>query len=210
MFPELNLKIEKKLINQGKLLIAGVDEAGRGALAGPVVAAAVLFDSEILKRKKLLFQDEVRDSKCLSPLKRKILFEKIVGLAMIGISQVPAEVIDRINIFKASLQAMKEAVENLPLSPEILLIDGPHKINLDVPQIPIIDGDSICFTISCASIVAKVFRDNLMLDMDKIYPGYEFSLHKGYGTLLHRSRLKEYGPSPIHRISFSSSGDVLS
>jgi ribonuclease HII len=195
--------LEKKLINEGNFLIAGVDEAGRGALAGPVVASAVAFDREIIKRKKMLFGSEVKDSKLLSPAKRKYLFEKITALAFVSVAQVPARTIDKINILQASLLAMKKAVLGLLFKPDILLIDGPQKIDINLPQIPIINGDNLCFTISCASIIAKVFRDNLMGKMGNIFPQYKFCQHKGYGTFLHRELLKEYGLSPIHRLSFS-------
>lgn len=195
--------VESKLIKNGYFLIAGVDEVGRGALAGPVVASAVLFDHEVLKRKKMLFADEIKDSKLLSAKQRENLFEKIVSLAMVAISEIPPAIIDRINIGKASLLAMKKAVLALPFLPEILLIDGVSSLDIDLPQIPIVDGDNSCFVIACASIVAKVFRDRVMSRYDEVFPQYGFSRNKGYGTSYHCQQIAKIGLSPIHRKSFA-------
>lgn len=173
-----------------------MDEAGRGCLAGPVVAAAVIL-SESLSVYGLC------DSKKISPHKREILASKIKATARswsIGVSW-PAE-IDRINILQASLLAMARAVSRMKVHPCFLFIDGNQKIPLDVPQQTIIRGDASQPCISAASILAKTFRDRLMKSLDKKYPGYGFSRHKGYGTREHLMAIKSLGPSPVHRMTF--------
>lgn len=196
------MKIENRLIKQGKYLIAGVDEVGRGALAGPVLASAVLFDSVILEKAKFFFGSEVKDSKLLSPGARKKVFKKIVNLGIIGVGKVSNKIIDKINILEATRLAMKRALLALSFRPDIVLVDGNIKIEIDLPQKQIIHGDRICFSISAASIVAKVLRDRIMEKMDKIYTLYNFKSNKGYGTKEHFRSLYLYGPSLIHRRSF--------
>ena len=197
------MKIEKKLIKDGYLLIAGVDEVGRGALAGPVVACAVLFDKDLLEYAEKLLGKEVNDSKLLSPAQREKLYRKIRELAPTSIGKVSNKKIDKINILEATKLAMRKAILSLPSRPDIVLVDGNLKLNLDIPQLQVIDGDRLCFSISCASIVAKVVRDRIMERLHYRYNQYNFKRNKGYGTKEHIESLYLYGPSPIHRRSFS-------
>ncbi|MEK9628230.1 MAG: ribonuclease HII [Nitrospinota bacterium] len=176
--------------------IAGVDEAGRGPLAGPVVAAAVIFPSHI----NIAGLD---DSKKLSVKKREELFPIIKEKAIaFGVADVDRDVIDEINILQAARLAMKKAVDQLNPQPDLLLIDGNQKIESALEQWPIVKGDSNSFSIAAASVLAKVTRDRIMDDYHKIYPQYGFDRHKGYGTKLHRTLIQEHGPCPIHRITF--------
>jgi ribonuclease HII len=197
---------EISLEAQGYRLIAGVDEVGRGALAGPVVAAAVILPCRI----NTPWLDQVRDSKLLSPAKRELLFHNIHQIAIsIGISLAPPEVIDARGIIIATRLAMKLAVEQLSPPPESLLIDYMHLPEVPLPQKGIINGDRLCFSIACASIIAKVTRDRLMIELDRTYPGYGLAQHKGYGTEKHLSCLRQLGPSPIHRHSFKPVRDII-
>lgn len=178
--------------------IAGVDEAGRGPLAGPVVAAAVILPENIRL-------EGVNDSKKLSPQKREKLFQEILSVAeSVGIGYVFPWDIDRMNILKASFKAMEQAVINLRVPPDLVLVDGPYKLSLTCAQIGIAGGDSKSFSIAVASIVAKVFRDRIMCCYHRIYPDYGFDGHKGYPTKAHLEALSKFGPSPIHRKSFRS------
>lgn len=189
------LLFEKRARKKGHNLIAGIDEAGRGPLAGPVVASAVIL-------KDLNFTCEIDDSKRLTPKKRFRASTEICDKAVIGVGIVSEQIIDKINIRQATIMAMEEAVSNLNVEPDILLIDGNIKLNLPCPQKPIIRGDARSASIAAASIIAKVTRDLMMHDYHKKYPQYRFDLHKGYGTRLHIKRLKRYGISPIHRRTF--------
>ncbi len=188
---------EEKFYKQGFRYIAGVDEAGRGPLAGPVVAAAV-----ILPKKFQL--DGLNDSKKLTPSQREKLFPEILKQAVsVGIGQIPPKVIDQLGILLASLKAMQRAVERMGKKPDFLLVDGRHAIRgLDIPQKTIIKGDQLSVSIAAASIVAKVTRDRIMKAQERLYPGYGFSQHKGYGTKTHLLALREKGFCPIHRRSF--------
>jgi len=181
----------------GWKLIAGVDEAGRGSLAGPVVAACVILPPHHPIT-------GIRDSKLLSEPMREQLFDAIRRTAIgwaVGIA-TPRE-IERLNILHASLLAMRRAVEQLPILPEMLLVDGRHPIpNCCLPQQTLIDGDELDERIAAASIVAKVVRDRLMREYDRLYPDYGFAQHKGYATPLHLRQLQRLGPSPIHRRTF--------
>ena len=184
-----------------KYIIAGVDEVGRGPLAGPVVACAIIMPNG-------LFIEGVKDSKKLSEKKRIILDQKIRQEAIaIGIGVVDEKTIDKINIKQATRLAMKMAVENLvdnskySIAPNIVLIDAEN-IDIDIKQISIIKGDDRCYPIACASIVAKVYRDSLFENLETLYPGYEFYKNKGYGTKKHREAILEIGITPIHRKSF--------
>ncbi len=197
---------EKRLEAQGYRLIAGIDEAGRGSLAGPVVAAAVILPVDLNVR----WLDQVKDSKLLSPDKREILFPHIYEMAIsVGTGMVPHEVIDARGIVKATRLAMKLAIDQLSPPPECLLIDYLLLPEVPLPQKGITDGDSLCFSIACASIIAKVTRDRLMIEMDGVYPGYGLAQHKGYGTEGHLSCLCRLGPSPIHRQSFHPISDII-
>jgi ribonuclease HII len=180
-----------------RMLVAGVDEAGRGPLAGPVVAACV-----VLPPKHAI--EGIRDSKQLNEPMREQLFEAIRRVAVgwaVGIA-TPRE-IEQLNILRATLLAMHRAVERLPIVPELLLVDGRHPIpDCPIEQRTLIDGDALDERIAAASIVAKVVRDRLMREYDRLYPGYGFAQHKGYATRLHLKQLQSLGPSPIHRRTF--------
>ena len=194
---------ENKARKEGYQCVAGVDEAGRGPLAGPVVAAAVVlpFDANL---------HGLDDSKKLSPAKREELFPKIKAQALAyGVAVVSPEMIDEINILQAALLAMKLAVEQLEQVPNLLLIDGNQKIDLTLDQWTIVKGDAKSFSISAASILAKVTRDRIMEDYHHQYPQYEFARHKGYGTALHRGLIVEHGPCPIHRRTFKGVTEYL-
>lgn len=169
---------------------------GRGPLAGPVVACAVILND-------YNFDQEINDSKALSPKKRLLAYQEIIQKATIGISLVDQEVIDRINIRRATILAMEEAVINMGIEPDLILIDGRLKLDLPYKQEHIIGGDSKSISIAAASIIAKVARDALMIDYHSIYPAYRFDLHKGYGTRYHIGAIEKHGPSPIHRKSFN-------
>lgn len=192
----ISLDIEYKYWNNGIKYIAGVDEAGRGPLAGPVVSAAVIFPSEV----KI---DGVNDSKQLSEKERERLFDLIKENALsIGVGIVDHIIIDEVNILNATFRSMHEAIGKLTNQPDHLLIDGPRFTGANIPFTTIIDGDAKCFSIAAASIIAKVTRDRLMLEYDKQYPQYGFAKHKGYGTKDHLEAIRKHGPCEIHRMSF--------
>ncbi len=197
---------ERILEEQGYQHIAGIDEVGRGALAGPVLAAAVILPRHIDSP----WLNLVRDSKQLRPAKRELLFHHIHQIAVaIGIGLAGHEVIDTQGIIKATQLAMKLAIDQLSPSPETLLIDYMHLPEVKLPQKGITHGDSLCFSIACASIVAKVTRDQLMRELDRAYPDYGLARHKGYGTREHLACLLRLGPSPIHRRSFKPVKDII-
>lgn len=183
--------------NQGDYTyICGIDEVGRGPLAGPVIVAAVILpkDSHILY---------INDSKKLSEYKREELYDEILKNAIsYGIGSMPPNKIDEINILQATLEAMKLAVNNLNIKPDILLIDGVTLPDMPIHQVPIVKGDAKSYSIAAASILAKVTRDRLMVAYDKIFPGYGFADNKGYGSAQHIDALKRLGPTPIHRMGF--------
>ena len=192
-----NLIYEKKLDRQGYKRIAGIDEAGRGPLAGPVVAAAV-----VLPTKHVI--TDVTDSKMLDDKERRRLFKLIeLTASSIGIGIVPHVEIDRINILQATFKAMSLAVDVLPCHADYALVDGNQQPDLPVPISTIVGGDYKSYSIAAASIIAKVTRDNLMIEYDEIYPFYGFAQNKGYSTPDHRKAIKRYGPCPIHRRSFN-------
>lgn len=187
-------KYEKEYENYG--YICGIDEVGRGPLAGPVVAGAVILpkDCDILY---------LNDSKQLSAKKRDELYDIIMQKAVaVGIGYASHEKIDEINILQATYEAMREAISKLQVKPDILLNDAVTIPQVDIQQVPIIKGDAKSISIAAASIVAKVTRDRLMVEYDKVYPEYHFSENKGYGSAAHIEALKENGPSPIHRKTF--------
>ena len=176
--------------------ICGIDEAGRGPLAGPVVAAAA-----VLPKDCQIFY--LNDSKKLSEKKRDFLFDEIKEKAVAyGIGIVSPQVIDEINILQATYEAMRQAISQLNVIPEILLNDAVTIPGVDIMQVPIVKGDAKSVSIAAASILAKVTRDRMMMEYDQIYPEYGFAKHKGYGTAAHIAALKEYGPCPIHRRTF--------
>lgn len=192
--------IEERLLEkQGYRYIAGIDEVGRGALAGPVVAAAIILPLHI----RTPWLGLVNDSKLLSPVKRELLFPHIYKAAIaVGIGQASCKMIDKYGIVRATRLAMKRAVRQLSPSPETLLIDYMLLPEVRLPQRGVINGDSRCLSIACASIIAKVTRDRIMRELDRTYPGYDLARHKGYGTRQHLDCLYRLGPSPIHRRSF--------
>ena len=191
---------------QGYRRIAGIDEVGRGALAGPVVAAAVILPNHI----DVPWLDEVKDSKQLSPTKRELLFHRIHEVAVsIGIGLIPHDLVDARGIIGATRLAMRLAIDQLSPPPQSLLIDYLHLPEVRLPQKGITNGDNLCFSIACASIIAKVTRDQLMVAFDRAYPGYGLAQHKGYGTKQHFACLFRLGPCPIHRQSFRPVKEIL-
>jgi len=197
---------EEMLEAQGYQRIAGIDEVGRGALAGPVTAAAVILPNHA----DVPWLTEVKDSKQLSPAKRELLFHRIHELAIsIGIGSTPHYQIDALGIIKATHLAMIMAIDQLSLPPDSLLIDYMLLPEVPLPQKGITNGDRLCLSIACASIIAKVARDQLMIELDGIYPGYKFAQHKGYGTKEHLACISRLGPCAIHRQSFKPIKDIV-
>lgn len=176
--------------------ICGIDEAGRGPLAGPVVAGAVILPKDCT----ILY---LNDSKKVSEKRREFLFEEIREKAIAyGVGTVSPERIDEINILQATYEAMRQAVSQLSVTPQVLLNDAVTIPQITIPQVPIIKGDAKSVSIAAASILAKVTRDHMMIEYDKLYPEYGFAKHKGYGTAAHIQAIRQYGPCPIHRRTF--------
>ncbi|NQT26339.1 ribonuclease HII [candidate division KSB1 bacterium] len=193
-------RFEHRLWRSGIQYIAGVDEAGRGPLAGPVVAAAVIFAKDS-------FIPYINDSKKLTAIRRERLFDQIQDEAVcISVGLVTSKEIDQINILRATHRAMKKAVESLDYPPEFVLIDGTLAPQFSRPSRAIVGGDRKSYSIAAASIIAKVTRDRMMADYNATYPRYDFAKNKGYGTRKHVEALREYGPCPIHRTSFQVLG----
>ena len=197
---------EEELAMQGYRFIAGIDEVGRGALAGPVVAAAVILPHRL----KATWLRQVKDSKLLTAKKREYLFDCIQEAAIsTGVGIVSQRIIDTRNIVQATRLAMKRAIEQLSPPADTLLIDFLILPEVPISQKGIVNGDGLCFSIACASIIAKVTRDRLMIKMDAVYPGYRLGKHKGYCTEEHVANLNRLGPSPIHRRSFRPVKEML-
>jgi ribonuclease HII len=197
---------EEQLAAQGYRLIAGVDEAGRGALAGPVVAAAVILPGNV----EAAWFKGVRDSKLIAPAKREILFHHICEVAVsVGVGVAPHSIVDSRGVVRATRVAMKQAIERLSPSPESLLIDYLRLPEVRLPQKGIVHGDNLCFSIACASIIAKVTRDRIMVEFDRHFPGYGMARHKGYGTRQHVACLLRLGACPIHRRSFRPVREII-
>lgn len=196
-----DLKLEKIFFQKGAEFIGGIDEAGRGSLAGPVVAACVVLDANFKTNKKI---QEIKDSKKLSAVKREKLIDVIfTSFIEVGIGICDHAAIDRVNILQATFLAMKKAIGALKQKPDFILLDGKFPIpNISVRQKSIIGGDNLALSIAAASIIAKVKRDKIMRKLHEKYPQYGFDKHKGYGTKLHIEALKKYGPCPMHRKSF--------
>ncbi|BCO11581.1 Ribonuclease HII [Citrifermentans bremense] len=191
------LALEAQALRRGYCRIAGIDEAGRGPLAGPVVAAAVVLPSGMLL-------PGVNDSKQLTEEKREELFDVIHREALaVGVGIGDHALVDSINILQATLSAMRDAVRALSLTPDFLLIDGISNVPMNIPQRTVKKGDSLSLSIAAASIIAKVTRDRMMVQYDVEYPGYGFASHKGYGAASHLAAITELGPCPIHRKTFS-------
>lgn len=195
--PESTLTcFEEHLFSKGINFIAGVDEAGRGSLAGPVVAAAVILPKDCKIQ-------GINDSKQLKATERERLFDAIVNEAIaFGIGVVGSLEIDKINILESSRRAMRIAVDGLSKTPDYILVDGPFGIGHEIPQRPIKKGDALSLSIAAASILAKVSRDRMMCELEKEFPKFRFSVHKGYGTELHLEELRLNGPTPTHRMTF--------
>lgn len=191
----MTLDLENELFSQGYKSVGGIDEAGRGPLAGPVCAACVILDVDNIP-------EGINDSKKLSPKKREALFDKITESAAVSFALVDEKTIDEINIRQATVLAMQRAVEGLCRKPDFLLIDGNFTIGAIENERFVIGGDAKSLSIGAASIIAKVTRDRLMEKLHEEYPMYNFKKHKGYGTKEHIEAIKKYGPCPYHRASF--------
>lgn len=191
-------QIEENLHSQGIEYICGIDEAGRGPLAGPVVVAAAIMPKDSMI-------EGVNDSKKVSEKKRELLYEKITEEAIVwGVGIIDQKEIDRINILNATKEGLTEAVKSLNVRPDRIIVDALNGIDtLGIPYTSIIKGDAKCYSIAAASIIAKVTRDRIMRQWDEIYPQYGFEKHKGYGTKAHIEAIKEYGLCPLHRLSFT-------
>lgn len=190
-------KYEADYYSRGCNLIAGIDEAGRGPLAGPVVAACVILPKDCLI-------EGLNDSKKISEKKREKLYDEITSKAISwGVGIMGSNVIDDVNILNATRQAMKEAINNLSTKPDFILIDAEKRVDTNgIPYLPIVKGDALSVSIAAASIVAKVTRDRMMCEFDKEFPEYGFAKHKGYGTKIHIEAIKKHGPCMLHRNTF--------
>ena len=190
-------EIENNMHQEGIKYICGIDEAGRGPLAGPVVVAAVIMPEDSMI-------EGVNDSKKVSEKKREALYDQILNEAIAyGVGIIDQKEIDEINILNATKKGLTTAVKELKVRPDRIIVDALDKIDTDgIPYTPIIKGDAKCYSIAAASIIAKVTRDRIMREWDEIYPQYGFEKHKGYGTKAHIDAIKEYGPTPLHRKSF--------
>ena len=190
-------KIDKEFFDKGLKYIAGIDEAGRGPLAGPVVVASVILPQDSMI-------EGINDSKKVSEAKREKLYDLIINEAIsYGIGIIYQDEIDEINILQATKKGLTEAIKQMEIKPNIIMVDALSGIDtLGIPYKSIIKGDAKCYSIAAASILAKVTRDRIMREWDKIYPEYGFASHKGYGTAKHIAAIKEFGPCPIHRRSF--------
>jgi ribonuclease HII len=198
IFPQLT--VEQELWRQGLAIVAGVDEVGMGPLAGPVVAAAVVFPAHVSLES---LPQGVRDSKTLTAKARERIEPEIRQAAIgVGIGLLDVEEIDRLNIYQAGLKAMRLALAQLPTPPDHVLIDGRSLPDLPQPQTTFIKGDRDIYSIAAASVVAKVYRDRLMRALHERYPHYGFARHMGYGTVAHREAIRQFGPCPAHRKSF--------
>ena len=198
------LRFECDAYTRGILSVAGVDEAGRGPLAGPLVAAAVCIDNVFIREAAQGILNGLTDSKQLSEKKRELFFLVLTNHPLIqyGVSIISPQRIDEINILQATHGAMAEALLQLPALPELALIDGRPVPGLPCPSQSIVKGDAKSLSIAAASVIAKVTRDHLLIELDQRYPDYGFARHKGYGTKAHLAALKKYGPTPQHRYSY--------
>ncbi len=199
------LQHERELCSSGLLRIAGVDEAGRGPLAGPVVAAAVVFDARWLESAAKGLLRDLNDSKQISEAQREDFFGILTSESSIqfGIAEVDAATIDSVNILQATHLAMNLALQKLSPAPQHVLVDGRPVKSIPLPSTALVKGDSLSYSIAAASVLAKVTRDRLMVKYDRHYPGYGFAIHKGYGTPQHLAALAALGPCAIHRRSFA-------
>jgi len=195
-------ELENCAVSKGYRYIGGIDEAGRGALAGPVVAACVILDRQNIP-------PGIADSKSLSGTKREFLYERICKTALcVGIGTVDPSMIDRINILRATRLAMKQSVTAMCINPDFLLIDAVKLLDISINSLSPVKGEQKSVSIAAASIIAKVHRDRIMVELSNTYPYYGFSSHKGYGTAMHKKYLLEYGPSKVHRYSYKPVSEV--
>lgn len=202
-----NFRIEREILNRGFKAVAGLDEVGRGALFGPVVAAAVVLPVAMIRRKKSGWLGEIKDSKQLSPTKRRELAKLIVANAeTIGVGLASHAEVDLNNVYWASLEAMKRAFASMPRIPDFLLVDGFNLNDVNYPQMRVPKGDQKSISIAAASIVAKVFRDEMIVRLDPLFSGYSLSKNKGYGTKEHFKAIHDLGPTAFHRRSFNLEG----
>lgn len=200
----VSFQIEKKIIKRGFRAIAGVDEVGRGALFGPVVAAAVILPDSVMSKRLPVWVKEIDDSKVLSSLKRERVARSILTNATsVGIGLATNFQIDQENIYWASIRAMRRAVENMPVAPDFVLVDGFNLNDVNYSQMSVPQGDRRSISIAAASVVAKVLRDEMMIRLDKVYEGYGLSKNKGYGTKEHYKGLEEAGATFFHRLTFN-------
>jgi ribonuclease HII len=202
-----DFQFEKEIISQGYGCIAGLDEVGRGALFGPVVAAAVMFSASLINGGKKAWLEEIDDSKRISPTKREMLARLIlIHSNAVGIGMASSAEIDAMNIYWASFVAMKRAFMSMPKVPDFLLVDGFRLNDVDYPQMNLPKGDQKSISIAAASIIAKVTRDRMMKRLDLVFQGYALSRNKGYGTREHYDALQKLGPTALHRQSYNLEG----
>lgn len=200
------LTVERILRRKGFHRVGGLDEVGRGAMAGPVVAAVVCLPESFLESKLPIELAKVKDSKLLTARQREFIFREVDRRSDVqwGVGVVPEKTIDRINILEATKRAMMKAVDGLPDRPDLLVLDGDFELPTDLTQVSVVGADRRIFSVALASIMAKVFRDRLMLEYHALFPEYGFDRHKGYGTRFHKEAFARHGPSPIHRLSFGT------
>ncbi|MDY6933110.1 MAG: ribonuclease HII [Spirochaetota bacterium] len=204
-----SFNIERALLDKGYKTIAGIDEAGRGALAGPLVVGLVIYRDSFIMNPDTQIINRVNDSKRLTPCERNrvlSIIEEYSEFACVEI--VSHQIIDNININRATEYGIQRLLHSMPYPPDIILLDGNFSFDLKIPVIAIIKGDTKSISIASASVVAKVRRDNLMVEFDPIYPGYGFKKNKGYGTKEHRRAIQSIGPSPIHRRSYKPVSEI--
>ena len=202
-----DFRFEREIVSQGYRAIAGLDEAGRGALFGPVVAASIMFSLSLIKGETKAWLEEIDDSKRISPTKREMLARKIlIHSDAVGIGMASSAEIDRKNIYWASFEAMKRACLNMPKVPDFLLVDGFRLNDVNYPQMFLPKGDQKSISIAAASIIAKVTRDQIMRSLDLVFEGYALSKNKGYGTKEHYDALRRLGPTAFHRQSYNLEG----
>ena len=200
---QISFEIEKKLLADGYEIIAGIDEAGRGALAGPLLVGLVIFDKAFIQNPADEILSNIRDSKELSPRKRNNALNLIKKHSICYCTAiVPHEIIDKININNATEFGVREVLEKASVKPDIIIMDGNFKFNVGIPLIPVVKGDSKSITIASGSIAAKVKRDSIMDEFESLYPGYSFIRNKGYGTSKHMEAISEQGPCLIHRKTY--------
>lgn len=198
-----DFSIERAMAVNGQGLIAGIDEAGRGSLAGPLCVGLVIYDSSCFENSEFLKETPINDSKKMNHKRRLEAKQFIEEKSLLSISQfISHRIIDETNINVATETAISKILNKLPIKPDALIIDGNFKFQLDVPSFPVVKGDQKSLTIASASVIAKVNRDLLMEDLDKRFPDYGFAANKGYGTKNHLERIKHSGPSEIHRLTY--------